>query len=162
METEAWKHFNELLLKCPHHNVSQEDQVLAFYEGLNDVNNSLVYLACGDMLMEKTNEEAVELFENLCENSQQFSSIGRQGLKEKGIHEENTNGGVQTQMATMERKLDMLVKTMTGHNISHVRQIAQVGVCAICSHLDHITETCPMSSIIYQELKKNDLEGSIT
>jgi hypothetical protein len=113
------------------------------------------------MLMEKTNEEAVELFENLSENSQQLSSIGKQGLKEKGIHEEITNGGVQTQMATMERKLDTLVKAMTSHNVSPVRQIAQVDVCAICSHLDHTIET-PMSSIVDQELKKNDLEGAIT
>jgi hypothetical protein len=66
---EAWDYFNELLLKCPYHDVSQEDQVLAFYKGLNDVNNGLVDLACGGMLMEKTSEEAVELFETLSKNS---------------------------------------------------------------------------------------------
>jgi hypothetical protein len=38
-------------------------------------------------------------------------------------------------MATMERKLDMLVKVMTTHNISPIQQIAQVEVCAICFHL---------------------------
>lgn len=27
---EAWDHFKELLLKCPHHNLSQDDQVQAF------------------------------------------------------------------------------------------------------------------------------------
>jgi hypothetical protein len=66
---EAWEHFNELLLKCPRHNISQEDQVLAFYEGLNDVNNGLVGFACGGMLMEKTCEEAVELFETRTPNN---------------------------------------------------------------------------------------------
>jgi hypothetical protein len=50
---EAWEHFNELLLKCLHHNVSQDDQVQAFHEGLNDSNKGLVDLACGGMLMEK-------------------------------------------------------------------------------------------------------------
>jgi hypothetical protein len=63
----------------------------------------------------------------------------------------NTNGGVQTQMATMERKLDMIVKSMTTHNISPIQQIAQVEVCAICSHSNHTTETCPMSSFTNQE-----------
>jgi hypothetical protein len=38
----AYEHFNELLFKCSHHNLSQDDQVLAFYEGLNDPNKSLV------------------------------------------------------------------------------------------------------------------------
>jgi hypothetical protein len=112
---EAWEHFNELLLRCSHHNLSQEDQVLAFYEGLNDHNKSLVDLACGYMLMKKSSEEAIELFETLRENSQQFPSKGRQGLKEKGIHEESTNDGIQAQMATIEKKLDMLMKAMINH-----------------------------------------------
>jgi hypothetical protein len=58
---EAWEHFNELLLKCPHHNLSQDDQVHAFYEGLNDSNKSLVDSACGGVLMEKNSKEAIEL-----------------------------------------------------------------------------------------------------
>jgi hypothetical protein len=71
---EAWENFKELFLKCPHHNLSQDDQVQAFYEGLNDSNKSLVHSACGCVLMEKNSEEAIELFETLSENSQQFSS----------------------------------------------------------------------------------------
>jgi hypothetical protein len=63
----------------------------------------------------------------------------------------NGNNGVQTQMATMERKLDMLVKVMTTHSISPIQQIAQVEVCTICSHSYHTTEACPMSSFIDQE-----------
>jgi hypothetical protein len=49
-------------------------------------------------------------------------------------------------MATMERKLDMIVKAMTTHHMSPIQQIAQVKVCAICSHSDHTIETCFMSS----------------
>ena len=66
---EAWEHFNELLLNCPHHNVSQDDQVQTFYEFLSNVNKGLVDLACGGMLMEKNSEEAIELFETISENS---------------------------------------------------------------------------------------------
>jgi hypothetical protein len=112
---EAWEHFNELLLRCPYHNLSQDDQVLAFYEGLNDSNKSLVDLAYGYMLMEKSSEKAIELFETLSENSQQFPSKGRQGLKEKCIQEESTNGGIQAQMAAIEKKLDMIIKAMINH-----------------------------------------------
>jgi len=54
-------------------------------------------------------------------------------------------------MATLERKLDMLLKVMTTHNISLIQQIAQVEVCAICSHSYHTTETCPMFSFTDQE-----------
>lgn len=81
----------------------------------------------------------------------QQSNFFRQGLKEKGVYEVNNNNGVQTQMATMEKKLDMIVKVMTTHNISPIQQIAQMEVCAICSQFDHTTETCPMSSSTDQE-----------
>jgi len=81
----------------------------------------------------------------------QQSNFSRQGLKEKGVYEVNGNNGVQTQMATMEMKLDMLVKVMTTHNISPIQQIAQVEVCATCSHSDHTTETCPIFSFTDQE-----------
>jgi hypothetical protein len=81
----------------------------------------------------------------------QQSNFSRQGLKEKSVYEVNGNNGVQTQMATMERKLDMLVKVITTHNISPTQQIAQVEVCAICSHSCYTTETCPMSSFANQE-----------
>jgi hypothetical protein len=33
---EAWRHFNDLLLKYPHHKLPQDELVQAFYEGLND------------------------------------------------------------------------------------------------------------------------------
>jgi hypothetical protein len=86
--------------------------------------------------MEKNIEEAIELFETLSENSQQFSSQGRQGLKGKGVYEVNINDKVQNQMATMERKLDMLIKAMTTHNISPIQQIAQLEVCPMFSFTD--------------------------
>ncbi|CAL9001300.1 unnamed protein product, partial [Prunus brigantina] len=95
--------------------------------------------------MDKSSDEAIVLFETLSENSQQFSSRGRQGVKSKGVYEVSTNGGVQSQMAAMEKKLDILVKAMSAQNISQVQQIAKIKVCAICSHSNHTTETCPMS-----------------
>jgi hypothetical protein len=80
-------HFNELLLKCSHHNISEDDQVQPFYEGLNDTNKSIFYSTCRGVLMEKSSEESMELFETLSEHFQQFSSRERQGVKRKGIYE---------------------------------------------------------------------------
>jgi hypothetical protein len=54
-------------------------------------------------------------------------------------------------MATMERKLDMIVKAMTYNSIAPFQYVAQVKVCAICFHSDHTTETCHMSSIAVQK-----------
>lgn len=75
---EAWGHFNELLRKCPHHALSQEDLAQVFYKGLNEVNKGMIDSACGCAFMDKTSEEAFNLFETLSENSQQFSTRARQ------------------------------------------------------------------------------------
>jgi hypothetical protein len=75
---EAWGHFNDLLLKCPHHKLPQDELVQAFYEGLSDMNKRVVNSSCGGVLMEKSSEEAMELFETLSDHSQQFLSRGRQ------------------------------------------------------------------------------------
>jgi hypothetical protein len=60
--------------------------------------------------MEKISEEAIKLFETLSENSQQLTTRGKQGIKSKGAYEVNIHDGVQTQMATMEKKIDCSCK----------------------------------------------------
>ena len=108
----AWGQFNDLLLKCPHHKLPQDELVQAFYEGLNATNKVVVDSGCGGVLMEKSSEEAMELLEQLSGHSQQFHSRERQGVKSKGMYEVNLNGGSPNQMATVDKKLDMIVKAM--------------------------------------------------
>jgi hypothetical protein len=125
--------------------------VQAFYEGLNDANKGVVDSSCGGVLMEKSSEEAMELFETLSEHSQQFSSRGRQGVKSRGLYEVNLNGGSPSHIVAVDRKLDMIVKAMALQNISPSQQAAPPQVCAICSQFDHTTDTCPLYSSADQE-----------
>ena len=90
----------------------QDELVQAFYEGLNDTNKGVVDSGCGGVLMEKSSEEATELFEQLSDHSQQFHSRGRQAVKSKGMYAVNLNWGFPNQMATVDRKLDIIVKAM--------------------------------------------------
>jgi hypothetical protein len=112
-------HFNDLLIKCPHHKLPQDELVHAFYEGLNDASKGVVDSGCGGVLIEKSSEEAMELFETLSEHSQQFSSRQRQGIKSKGLYEVNLNGGSPSHMVDVDRKLDIIVKAMALQNIFH-------------------------------------------
>jgi hypothetical protein len=106
---------------------------------------------CGGVLMEKSSEEAMELFETLSEHSQQFSSRGRQGVKSKGLYKVNINGGSPSHMVAVNRNLEMIVKAMALQNISPSQQAAPPQVCAICSQFDHTTDTCPLYSFVDQE-----------
>ena len=51
---EAWEEFQELQRKCPHHGISLDELVQAFYEGLDNTNKGMVDSACGCMFMNKT------------------------------------------------------------------------------------------------------------
>jgi hypothetical protein len=117
---------NDFLLKCPHHKLPQDELVQDFYEGLNYTNKGVVDSSCGGVLMEKSSEEAMELFQTLSEHSQQFSSRGRQGVKSKGMYEVNSNGGSPNHIAIVDRKLDMIVKAMALQNISPSQQAAPI------------------------------------
>jgi hypothetical protein len=89
------------------------------------MNKGIVDSGCGGVLMEKSSEEAMELFETLSDHTQQFSPRGRQRVKSKGMYEVNLSGGSPNQMAMVERKLDMTIKAMTAQNISPNQQAAQ-------------------------------------
>ena len=93
----------------------------------------------------------MELFEQSSDHSQQFHSRERQGVKSKGMYEVNMIGGSSNQMATVDKKLDMIVKAMALQNISPSQQAASLQVCAICSQFDHTTDTCPLYSSVDQE-----------
>jgi hypothetical protein len=115
------------------------------------MNKGVVDSGYRGVLMEKSSEEAMELFETLSDHSQQFSSRGRQGVKSKGMYEVNLNGGSPNQMAVVERKLDMIVKAISFQNTSLNQQAAPLQVCAICSNFDHTIETCPLYSSAEQK-----------
>ena len=67
------------------------------------------------------------------------------------MYEVNTNSGMQNQMDVIQKTLNMLVNTMTTQNISPIQQDAKLQVCAICSHSNPTTKTCPLYLFANQE-----------
>ncbi|XXG64662.1 hypothetical protein AAC387_Pa05g2553 [Persea americana] len=68
--------------------------------------------------------------------------------KKQGVYEVQSQGNVTTQMAAMDKKIDMIIKAMASNSM--LGQTSKE-VCAICSHTNHTTECCPMSSFTDQE-----------
>jgi hypothetical protein len=60
---------------------------------------------------------------------------------------------IQCLSATIERKLDILVKAMTTHNISPIQQIAQVEVCAKWARRTILQKTINTLTLIMQGSK---------
>ena len=138
---EAWESFNGLLRKCPHHGYSKDDQAQFFYEGLNDVNNALVDSACGGAFMNKTSDQAFDIFETLSENSQQFSTKGFQETRPKDAYEVKAVGGEADRISAIEKKLDAWMQVMT----PPTQGVVSAEVCALCPIRDHLTIDCPFA-----------------
>ncbi|KAM1007300.1 hypothetical protein ACFX13_003974 [Malus domestica] len=85
--------------------------VQAFYEGLNDPNKAIVDFACKGMLMKMSHEKAIEMYEELAENSQQFNIRGCQAKRSAYVI--SSNDGLQVEMASMNKNIEALIKTLS-------------------------------------------------
>ncbi|XP_070661852.1 uncharacterized protein [Malus domestica] len=148
--------------------MAEQDQeivlVQAFYEGLNDSNKAIVDSACNGMLMKMSDEETIEMCEELVENSQQFNTKGRQA--KRGAYAVNANDGMQVEMAAMNRNIAALIKTLSpqssqqalkfdGHpNFSYANQRNVLNPSQGNTQLQGIAPG-------FSELKKTSLEDSI-
>ncbi|XXG68642.1 hypothetical protein AAC387_Pa06g1682 [Persea americana] len=93
-----------------------------------------------------------EFFE-LCV-TQQIQGVTPEGIrtrqmgKKQGVYEVQSQGNVTTQMAAMDKKIDMIIKAMASNSM--LGQTSKEA-CTICSHTNHTTECCPISSFTDQE-----------
>ena len=67
------------------------------------------------------------------------------------MYEVKPNSESPNHMATVDRKLDMIIKAMALQNISPSQQAAQIQVCAVCSQFDHTIDTYPLHSSADQD-----------
>ena len=68
---EYWERFKKLCIKCPQYQISEQLLIQYFYEGLLFRDRSIINIASGGALVNKTPRAAWELIEGMAENSQQ-------------------------------------------------------------------------------------------
>ncbi|RDX58306.1 hypothetical protein CR513_62387, partial [Mucuna pruriens] len=69
---EYWEKFNKLCVTCPHHQINEQLLIQYFYEGLSMMDRSMIDVASGGALMDKTPPAARHLISNMASNTQQF------------------------------------------------------------------------------------------
>ena len=67
---EYWERFKKLCASCPHHQISAELLLQYFYEGLSNMERSMIDAASGGALGDMTLVEARNLIEKMASNSQ--------------------------------------------------------------------------------------------
>ncbi|XP_057443902.1 uncharacterized protein LOC130736066 [Lotus japonicus] len=107
---EAWERFNELLRKCPSHNISLTDQVLIFYTALNDyTRDKLDTAAPGGAFDVLPTSEALEIINNLATRAM-HSNNDRQNRK--SVQEVETYDAVLASNKKLSQKMDAIVKRL--------------------------------------------------
>ncbi|XP_024178805.1 uncharacterized protein LOC112184801 [Rosa chinensis] len=130
---ESWERYKDLFLKCPHHGFSKPQKAQFFYRGLNSQSRSMVDATVGGSLMGKTADEAIQAFETICENSQQYdpyTTVPKRG----GLYEVSASTKLEEQVAALARQMKSLTPLLNK---------AARETCASCSSIAHTTEACP-------------------
>ncbi|XP_042412715.1 uncharacterized protein LOC122001823 [Zingiber officinale] len=69
-----WDRFKRLVASCPQHQISDQLLIVYFYEGLIPMDRSMVDVASGGALVNKTSTQARELIEIMVANYQQYGT----------------------------------------------------------------------------------------
>nr|KYP33011.1 hypothetical protein KK1_046191 [Cajanus cajan] len=67
---EYWERFKKLCASCPHHQISERLLLQYFYEGMNNMERSMIDVASGGALGDMTPVEARHMIEKMASNSQ--------------------------------------------------------------------------------------------
>ncbi|GJV37000.1 ribonuclease H-like domain-containing protein [Tanacetum coccineum] len=124
----AWERFKELLMKCPQHYLTDMQEVILFYNGLDVPTRQI--LDSKDAIPSKTSADAKIAIQEMAEYSQKWHN----GTSSRTRSTETSDG-----LAVIQAQLNNL-----GREIKKVNEkvnIAQVG-CELCKG-PHYTKDCP-------------------
>ncbi|KAL0404316.1 UNVERIFIED_CONTAM: Retrovirus-related Pol polyprotein from transposon.6 [Sesamum radiatum] len=123
---EYWDRFNDLIKRCPHHQIPDHLLIQYFYEGLSAMDRKLIDAASGGALFNKTPTEARNLISIIASNTQQFGTR----------YDDPPKRSNEVSVADQLSELTSLVKKI-------VVEKHHVKACGICTSPEHITDMCP-------------------
>ena len=136
--------------QLPYPQISEQLLLQYFYEGLSNMERSMIDAASGGVLGDMTPAEARNLIEKMVSNSQQFSARN-DVIVIRGVHEVATNSSSLAETKKLEGKLDALVNLVTQLALNQ-KSLPVARLCGLCSSADHDTD-----SVVYRENSFNHL-----
>ncbi|XP_050248936.1 uncharacterized protein LOC126696203 [Quercus robur] len=127
---EYWERFKKLCASCPQHQISEQLLIQYFYESLLPTDRSIIDVASGAALMDKTPEAARNLIANMAANSQQFGT--RLDPPSKHVNEVN--------ISSLEQQIVSLTSLVCQMAVGNMQTTK---ACGICSVVGYPTDMCP-------------------
>ena len=130
----AWERYKELLRRCPHHGIPKWMQVHNFYNGMTGPTRNTVNACAGGCLMNKTEDEAYAMLEELANEECQWSNPRRVEGRQQGKHEVDM-------ITKLAAQVDILTKQLQAQKLGvHAVQTPQQS-CDFCQG-NHLSEEC--------------------
>ncbi|GJW80644.1 hypothetical protein Tco_0144619 [Tanacetum coccineum] len=133
---QAWEQYNDLLYKCPTHDINSHQKVNIFYKGLSTMNRQL--LDSQGPITEMTPTQALTAIQTMADHSQKWHD----GTTSGSIGSSSSNDGLDA----LVNKLDNLGQDMKKLKESvHAIQVR----CQICEG-PHLDKDCPLNEEVKQ------------
>ncbi|GJV78841.1 hypothetical protein Tco_1514711 [Tanacetum coccineum] len=133
---QAWERYNDLLYKCPTHDINSHQKVNIFYKGLSTMNRQL--LDSHGPVPGMRPAEALTSIQTMADHSQKWND----GTTSRNIGSSSSNDG----LAALVNKLDNLGRDMK--KLKESVHAIQVG-CQICEG-PHLDKDCPLNEEVKQ------------
>ncbi|RDX86172.1 hypothetical protein CR513_32517, partial [Mucuna pruriens] len=145
---EYWERFNKLCSTCPHHQISEQLLIQYFYKGLSMMDRSMIDVASGGALMDKTPPASRHLISNMASDTQQFGIRGPSQARMM-----NEIGAASNQR--LENQLTELTSLVRQLAVGQHQPTIIAKVCGICTSVEHPIDLCPT----LQETKSDQPEN---
>ncbi|GJT63822.1 cysteine-rich receptor-like protein kinase [Tanacetum coccineum] len=133
---QAWERYNDLLYKCPTHDINSHQKVNIFYKGLSTMNRQL--LDSQGPIPGMTPTQALTAIQTMADHSQKWHD----GTSSRNISSNSNTDG----LAAIVSKLDNLGRDMK--KLKENVHAIQVG-CQICEG-PHLDKECPLNEEVKQ------------
>ncbi|GJT21206.1 hypothetical protein Tco_0891143 [Tanacetum coccineum] len=133
---QAWERYNDLLYKCPTHDINSHQKVNIFYKGLSTMNRQL--LDSQGPIPGMRPAEALTAIQTMADHSQKWHD----GTTSRNIGSSSSKDG----LAALVNKLDNLGRDMK--KLKESVHAIQVG-CQICEG-PHLDKDCPLNEEVKQ------------
>ncbi|GKD76073.1 reverse transcriptase domain-containing protein [Tanacetum coccineum] len=133
---QAWERYNDLLYKCPTHDINSHQKVNIFYKGLSTMNRQL--LDSQGPIPGMRPAQALTAIQTMADHSQKWHD----GTTSRSIRSSSSNDG----LAALVNKLDNLGRDMK--KLKESVHAIQVG-CQICEG-PHLDKDCPLNEEVKQ------------
>ena len=135
-----------MLRLCPHHGLQRWMIIQAFYNGVTQSVRSTIDAAARGTLMNKTEDEAYNLIEEMSLNNFQWSTEQGQPKRVGGKHEVDV-------FTLLSAKVDAMTQRLDRMNVNAMNSSAP-SPCEIYGSIEHVTLNCQVGSPFSQDPSK--------